>query len=330
MLKSVCRNARQFFVSLAKGERLLIEVHINNFFNFQPSFGVNEAFRDELREKLGIVEYLKKRQIWHLEQSGVHCEYYLAKSPKTAPCIVFLPGIGTYSELYAEFLAKLAAQGYNVFSIDFPGHGYSAGSRGRYTVNDVVVAVQELLDKLEQEEINGSCGIFGYSVGSLLGLAVTEADERIRSLLCFTLLLPDIPPDMLYDLGWWWTRWNSYMFPFASVPLSSFIDFNALMRSHPAGDLINKDPLIVLDYPLSTLSSIFSYHSRIINQDINVPITILHGDRDEVLPLAYSQTLVAKVVQPIELSEISNVGHMMPWLNTDELVKRTVSWFAAM
>lgn len=88
----------------------------------------NCEFRSDLRDKLNLGDFLKRRTAFAIGEKAVHCELY--EHAVDAPTILFLPGIGTYSELYAEMLGLLSMQGYNVVGIDPIGHGYSGGSRG--------------------------------------------------------------------------------------------------------------------------------------------------------------------------------------------------------
>ena len=279
--------------------------------------------RERLREKLQLQPWLEKRQAFRLGSDGVHCELY--EYDVAAPTVIFLPGIGTYCELYAEMLGKLSARGFNVVGIDLPGHGYSGGPRGLYTVPQVCDYVSQLIDHLQQR-FDGPFAVFGYSIGALLGVAAAEQDERLEAVLCGTLLLPDIAPDFVHQMGWQWTHASAMFFPYMKVPLRMFVDFELLLASHPAGEEINNDPLVVFDYPLRTLSSVFSQTCGVLKQAYPFKSAIIHGDRDEVLPLMYSKRVVEQCKHPFELLEMERSGHMVPWLRTDKLVDIAANW----
>lgn len=284
----------------------------------------NCKFRKELRKKLGIIPYLKTRNVFRVGLHDVHCELY-EYSPD-APTIIFLPGIGTYSELYAELLSKLMHNGYNLVGIDLPGHGYSAGSRGDYTVAQVCAAVTEVLDVLQQR-YTGKFGIYGYSIGALLAVAAAEQDSRLSAVLCETLLLPDLAPDMSYRMGWMWTWASSLMLPGFKLPLESFLNFEQLLANHPAADMINQDPLLVFNYSLQTLSSLFSQHCKITEQKCDFAMALLHGEQDEILDLDYSKRIIQYCTHPIELLIIKNYGHMAPFIIPDQVAKQAAQWF---
>jgi len=281
------------------------------------------AQRQRLRQKLGIEAYLARRECLSLDGLGIHCElYHYADS---APTLLFLPGIGTYCELYAELLAKLSERGFNLLALDPPGHGYSEGPRGRYSVESVCTAVSAAAD-LMQQRYSGPLGIFGFSIGATQALAAAERDPRLQVLLCGTLLLPDLPPDLIHQMGWNWTWSSAFFFPGLKVPLRSLVDFDQLLAGHPAGDEINQDPLIVFDYPLATLSSMFTYRSRVLRHRFDFQAAILHGERDEVLPFSYSQRLQRSLQHPFSLLPIPAAGHMSPWLRPDCMVDIADGW----
>lgn len=280
--------------------------------------------RERLREKLNIRSYLNKREAFRLGSDAIHCELY--EFGADADTIVFLPGIGTYSELYSEMLGKLSERGFNVVSIDLPGHGYSGGSRGLYTVEQVSNTVSMVVDYLETR-FSGSFAVYGFSIGSSLALSAAERDDRLKAVLCGTLLLPDIAPDFFHEMGWQWTHTSAFFFPHLRVPLRMFVDFKQLLASHPAGDEVNKDPLVVFDYPLKTLSSAFSNRCGVFKETFSFKSAVIHGDRDEVLPLAYSKRVIRECEHPFELLVLKNATHMVPWLQTDQLVDMASKWF---
>lgn len=282
------------------------------------------AFRSNLRDKLDLNSYLKKRTAFCVGDNAVHCELY-EHSPDAAT-ILFLPGIGTYCELYAELLSKISDQGYNVVGIDPLGHGYSGGSRGQYTVEEMRTAVSEVLDLLQQRYA-GPFGIYGYSIGALLAVAAAEHDSRISAVLCGTLLMPDLAPDMLHKIGWNWTWASSLFMPGFKIPLRNVVDFDQLLAGHPAGEEINNDPLIVFDYPLKTLSSLFNHSCNMVHREHGFAAAIMHGERDEVLPVSYSHRVADYCRHPIEVMVMERQGHMSAWLKPDLVVNLAARWF---
>ncbi len=270
-----------------------------------------------LRAGLGIDRILQERSCWRLNEE-LHVEIYLS-SPES-PNLIFLPGIGTYVELYAELLHAIREQGINVIAIDPPGHGYSAGLRGCYQVVPFCEQIAEVITEL-QDQYTGSWSIYGYSIGALVAVAAAERDSRIGKVFCGTLLLTENPPDLFHVMGWTWTAYSALFFPTLKVPLKSFIDFELLLGNHRAGKLINEDQRLVFDYPLATLSNLFTHRSGVTKKEYPFELSIIQGDRDEVLSLEYAKEVAQKLVQPTQLVILPNQGHMLPWDAPDKLAQ---------
>lgn len=301
---------------------------MNDFFNPANIFmndTVNDSTngRQALREKLGLLPFLEKRQSLTVD-TEIHCELYHYSD--TAPVIIFLPGIGTYCELYAELLSGICDQGFNVVGMDLRGHGYSAGNRGDYRVEQVMQDMSSVIDHLSQH-YTGTVGVYGYSIGGLLAVASAERDDRIQSVLCGTLLVTEIAPDLVHQFGWSWTWSSALFFPHLKVPMKTFIDYEQLLKGHPAATEISNDPRIVYDYPLGTLASLFTHSSGVLNKRYDFKAAIIHGEHDEVLPLSYSREVIQAMSHPFELIELEGEGHMVPWDNPSFLVTEVSQWF---
>jgi pimeloyl-ACP methyl ester carboxylesterase len=280
--------------------------------------------RTELRRKLGIESRLELRRCVRIGTLPLHTELYSC-ADETAPLLLFIPGIGTYSELYAELLSDLSAQGLNVVGVDLRGHGYSGGERGLYTVDQVCTDLSEILDYYQQT-FSGPVYLYGYSIGALLGLACAERESRIERLVCGTLLVPEMAPDMLHQIGWSWIWSSALLLPGLQLPMKNFIDYDRLLAGHPAGEEINSDPLIVFDYPLRTLSSLFTHRFGSLSKTFDFRGLIIHGSEDEVLPLSYSQRVQEWLKQPFELINVEGEGHMLPWDNPNRLTQLITDW----
>lgn len=283
--------------------------------------------RRRLRHALQIDAPLQRRQVFRI--GDVHCELY-ENERADAPVILFLAGIGTYCELYARLLSGICREGFHVVGVDLRGHGYSAGQRGVLTVEDVVADLSGVLDALHTR-FSGPFSVYGYSIGATLGASLCANDERIAALLCNTLLLPEAPPDMLHQFGWNWTWMSAFWLPDYRISLQQFVDFRTLIGrvDADAAAAIENDPLLVDRYPLKTLSSLFNTRTGLMDIARRLPVAIIHGDADEVLPLSYSERLCASSPLPIELIRVAGQGHMLPWEDVQHLVALVSAWMKA-
>jgi pimeloyl-ACP methyl ester carboxylesterase len=274
---------------------------------------------------LGLTPYLARRELVSLGPLPLHGELY--EYATDAPCVLFIPGIGTYSELYAESLAKLSDCGFNVLSVDLRGHGYSGGARGDYRIAEVVIDLKMALDYLDNR-FGTPTGVLGCSIGSRLGLALSEADNRVRALLCHTLFVAELPPDLLHWWGWNSLAMTALWWPTMPVDFRTFIDLAQLLQHHPMGQFASSDERMVWHYPVSTLHSVFSEPTRVVSEPLGIPAAILIGAQDQVIQPAYARSLVKRLKQPFEYIEIADAGHMLPLENIEGWVSQCAKWLA--
>lgn len=279
--------------------------------------------RRQILAELGLDRYLAHRQCKDLGPLPLHCEIYTVDP--AAPTVIFIPGIGTYSEIYAEFLYRFSRRGYNLVGVDLRGHGYSGGERGDYRVNQVIEDLKQVLDYCQQR-FSGPLALFGCSIGARLGLALAEADSRLQGLICHTLFINERPPDLWHLIGWNWLSLSALWMPQMKADFRQFVDVNALLEHNPMGRYASEDSLLVWEYPLRTLDSVYSHPSRILEQRLNMPALVLVGERDGVLPPDYIRSLITETTQPFDLVEISEAGHMLPFDHVEETLNAADNW----
>lgn len=290
----------------------------------EPLFGLMSEDRRQIFNQLGLIPYLQQRQILKLTDLPLHCECYLHNDE--APWILFIPGIGTYSELYCEMLCKLSKQGFNTLSIDLPGHGYSGGERGDYRLKELINQLRLVLDYIEQRYC-GLIGLFGCSIGSRIGLALAERDKRIRALMCHTLFINELAPDIFHSMGWQALSFSCLFMPGMKVDFRTFINIDDLLSHNPMGEFARHDSKLVWNYPITTLESIYNAASHILEQPLGIPGAIIIGEHDDVLYPTYIRRLIKQSAQPFDLFEVEDAAHMLPFDQVDITVETASQWF---
>lgn len=283
----------------------------------------NREKRQYLQEQCGLSGALKQREAVQLGDLPLHLEVYSAKVDD--PVIIFLPGIGTYSELYANFLLEFSQRGYNMVSVDIRGHGYSGGKPEFYTVEEVIKDLCEVVEYC-RERFNPAIHLWGNSLGAVLGLAAIEEIRAIKSIICHTLCTASYPPSYIHWQGWQnLNAWKWFM-PWQKLNFGQFIDIKRQMQGTPFVDYIEHDDLMVWEYSIGTLADVYNYSHRAVYKQQPFKMALIVGENDTVLNLDYAKYLAAEMVHPVELISIKNACHMLPFTHIKETIDASVKW----
>ena len=281
------------------------------------------AARRYLQRILQVDHFLQERRMEQVGSLPLHLEIHPAEVD--SPVVIFLPGIGTYAEMYSEFFYHLNHQGFTVAGMDLRGHGYSGGERGRYTVNEVAADIDEVIKHL-RKRFSGPVVLLGSSIGAPLAVAAAERNPEIRAVICHTLFLTELPPDVLHFWGWTWLALMSCFWPNFRVDFRSFVDVDALLRHSPFRHFVDYDDLLVWDYPLSTLASVYTHRCQVIARDCGFSALILIGQQDEVLSTNYQYRLARQARHPFEVQVIPG-RHMLPLDDARTMASSAAEWY---
>lgn len=253
----------------------------------------------------------------------LYCE--LHEAGPNDPLVLFLPGIATHTGLYRNFLDAIARQGFNVVGVDLRGHGRSNGDRGLFTVDDVIADISAIIDHY-CTRFPGPVALLGYSFGSPLALAAAEAEPRVKALLCHTLMLGSHPPDWFHFLGWQALGWTSLTLPHWRVNLRSLLDVDRLIFDSHYTSWIADDGLLVWDYPVKTLASVFGYRHRVFREQLPFRAAVLTGEHDEVVRPSYTKALLGRMTHRFESQVLPEMDHMSPFVKTEQLAATSAAW----
>jgi len=287
------------------------------------ALGNPSAARRYLQRTLQVDQFLVNRRVEKVGPLPLHLEIY--PHQQDSPVVIFLPGIGTYAEMYSEFFYHLNRQGFTVVGLDLRGHGYSGGERGHYTVSQVVADIEQVIHHL-QRQFSGPVVLFGNSIGAPLSVAVAERNPAVKAVICHTLFLTEFPPDIFHFWGWQWLALWSVIWPNYRIDFRQFIDVETLLKHNPFRHFVEYDDLLVWSYPLSTLASVYSHRSRVMWQDCHFPALILLGEHDEILSPGYQYCLCQAARHPFELQVLSG-RHMLPLDAPERLASTAAAWY---
>jgi fermentation-respiration switch protein FrsA (DUF1100 family) len=200
--------------------------------------------------------------------------WLLAAQGRAKGTVLFLHGNAQNISTHIASVHWLPAQHYNVFLPDYRGYGLSEGEASLAGVqDDINSAMAYLLQRadLDSERIV----ILGQSLGGALAIynvAHSPYRQKIKALITESVF-SDYEGIVREKLSSFWLTWP------LQWPLALTIDN---------------------DYsPLTVVGKVSP-----------IPLLIIHGDNDNIVPLSHGQTLFAAAAQPREMWVVPNGGHI--------------------
>ncbi len=207
------------------------------------------------------------------------------------------------SESQFDSIKVELANDFNVFTLNFPGHGGEVIPDGGFSIEMFADAVVDFLDSNSLDKVS----IFGYSMGGYVGMYLAKRNpERIERLITLATKFH-------------WDEETSYKEVQMLNPEKIEAKIPAFAaelkrRHHPADwkevlratgnfltDMGKNNPLKSDDYP-----------------EINIPILILLGDRDKMVTL--DETVkVYKLLPGAQFGVLPNTPHPIERVNVESL-----------
>lgn len=222
-------------------------------------------------EQLGLVY----KDVYFNTEDGVKLHgWFLPAAGRPRGSILFVHGNAENISTHIFSVAWLPAEGYNVFMFDYRGYGLSRGSPSLPGVHkDFTAALHWLLQRPVAAE--HGVVVFGQSLGAgiaIYGVAHSALKSHVRALV-------------------------------AESALSSYRD----IAREKLADFFLTWPL---QWPLSyTMPDSYS-PIYAIPKIKHIPILIIHGDHDPVVPLHHGERLFAAANPPKQLWVVKGGGHI--------------------
>ena len=229
----------------------------------------------------------------YLGSDGVKIFWQSWQAENPVAVVVISHGLGEHGGRYAELATALVAQNYTVYAIDHRGHGQSYGHRGainryQYCIDDL----NQLIDKVSEEH-QLPVALLGHSMGGAIavGFALQHQDKLSALLLSGAALSVDAI--------------NTPIQLFCGI-VSTFAP--NLPSFNVAPELVSRDSSVVKDYsedplnlttrvPLKTISELVNKVTKLPAQfqNLSLPMFIMHGSDDKLVPAASSEILFERV-----------------------------------
>jgi len=219
-----------------------------------------------------------------MSEDGVSLKGWLVKPAHTRflfPAVIICHGVGANKSDFAELAAFLSQRGYFVLLFDFRAHGESGGSRtslGYHEQKDIIAALGFLRTRTEVD--SKRIGIYGFSMGGSAAILAAARSNGFRALIAdsaFTSLRGQ-----------------------ARTAITGFYHLPAFPFLH----------LTVLGYELYFRTRVDEISPvKEIAGLSPVPVLIIAGEGDQLIPAENGRELHAAAKEPKELWIIPNADH---------------------
>jgi fermentation-respiration switch protein FrsA (DUF1100 family) len=215
--------------------------------------------------------------------------WFLPAQGKAAATVLYLHGNAENISTHFTNVAWMPAEGFNVLALDYRGYGASEGEPSLAGAQlDIDAAMRALAARPDVDP--GRIAVLGQSLGGALAVhyaAKGALRTRIRAL----------------------------------VVDSAFSDYRSIAREKLAAFFLTW-PLQWL--PWLTVDNSYSPAAAIAGIG-PLPLVLIHGERDVVVPAAHSRRLYALAGEPKELWIVPEAGHIQAL--RDEAVRRRLAAF---
>ncbi len=225
--------------------------------------------------------------------------YYQSWQPEgeVRAIIAIVHGLGAHSGLFENAVQQLLPSGYAIYAFDLRGHGRSPGQRGH--INSWAEFREDLhtfLTRIQERGPGCACFLWGHSLGAVIALdyALRFAESLQGIILSAPALGKVKVPAHKVAIG----RMLSPVWPNFSLKVGIKQRTNSLHSKVIVNN--NQDPLRHY-YGSARLATEFFNTERWVEThaaDLQVPLLILHGSSDTVIPPQGSLAFFQRVTFP--------------------------------
>lgn len=237
--------------------------------------------------------------------------------------VLIIHGIAEHLHRYDEVTKKLNEAKYNVFRFDLRGHGRTSGKRGYVKNLNVILTDINNIITMIRTNYPGKIFLLGHSLGggiaNIYASTYSDIDGYISSGAASDMVPQLIPFKVIpYQLLKW-------------VTIKNNLSTNSLATIKEVEIAYEQDPYVLKKYKLGYLGEVMIKGSKVLKanyQNILMPVLIMHGAKDPIVPAEFSQNLFEKVkssdkellIFQESLHEIYND------LEKEVVINKTIEW----
>jgi pimeloyl-ACP methyl ester carboxylesterase len=229
---------------------------------------------------------------------------------------------------------KLGEQGFNVIGFDPRGHGQSEGTRGDYTIGEIMRDAENVITWAIQR-FNENVSVIGSSQGGIVSFYLAARDKRIKGVTCQNfadLSSPDTLSLVKFPRIFKYLKLilnkATDLIPQTQIPVTGYLDLEKIPVRYfgNAKNFMESDPLTLKTISLRALQSLANTEMDKPVEDVETPIMVFQGDADSIFPLAYTKKIFDKIKSKKKMVVFPDMTHALMHENVEEILPEIVSW----
>jgi alpha-beta hydrolase superfamily lysophospholipase len=247
--------------------------------------------------------------------------------------VVFCHGAFEFQDNWTEYAERLSDEGLSAFTFDFTGHGESEGQRSLVNLRVWAHNIRDALNAL------GAWGcrefaLVGWGVGGSAALLAAVHDQRVDCAVILSApvyLVPNLGERLAYGLVSVAARLKKKVLkrPLNLSRLNEFEGLRIVTDDYTNKSLLSnpkwREAYQAIPVPESLDSVWFDITHTI--PRLKVPVLVIHGEQDEVIPIEQSEKLFNILAGPKKLIVVEDCGHAVHLdLEKEKVYKLTAKW----
>jgi non-heme chloroperoxidase len=241
--------------------------------------------------------------------------------------VVLIHGFPLSGRAWERQERALVAAGHRVITYDRRGFGRSSQTITGYDYDTFAADLGKLLEALDLRD----CDLVGHSMGGgeIARYLGKSGSERIRK----AVIVSGVPPYLLKTPetpdGVPQSVFDDIADSLTTDRLAYFTEWNKNFYNldHTLGRLISPEAVqdawntAVGASPMGTVACVATWHEdfREDCRRIDIPVLIMHGSEDRVLPIKACGPRTHELIADSEYVEIRGAGHGLCWTHADEV-----------
>jgi len=254
----------------------------------------------------------------------------IAENEFSHKTIILIHGIGWHGGFYYPLLSRLKDEGFRMIALDLRGHGKSEGERGKHLYEELI---EDVLDAIDYAitKYGENVYLFGSSFGASVAYYSAIKNPRIKGLILNNAWdINNLPPTINKK------RISRKLEKFSNdpkkmIPLLVMMGFkmswNLFDNKFRFLTLLN-DKLWHREWSVHSWKSFIDYKpDQQDEENFNVPLLVITGENDGMLPLSYTKQVYDNLsTSKKEFSIIKKAGHMIMLEHLNQSIPVITEW----